>query len=101
MGVPQLLDKHLDKHFDTHGNWQGMSLGWVSIVWLSYILSKADHCLSHVQPWVEKRLETLSICTGLSMRALDYSDDRLQAVLRYLSKDTAWQKFEQELGGQL
>lgn len=97
MGVRQLLDKH----FDTHGNWQGMSLGWVSVVWLSYILSKADHCLSHVQPWVEKRLETLSICTGLSMRALDYSDDRLQAVLRYLSQDLVWQNFEQELGGQL
>ena len=38
MGVQQLLDKH----FATHGNWKGLSLGWCSVVWLSYILSQAD-----------------------------------------------------------
>lgn len=97
MGIQKLLDKH----FKTHGNWQGMSLGWVAVVWLSYILSQADHRLSHVQPWVEKRLETLSICTGIPIRALDLSDDRLQSVLRYFSNSEDWQKFEQELGANL
>jgi transposase len=77
MGIQKLLDKH----FITHGNWQGISLGWLAVVWLSYILSQADHRLSHVQSWVENRLETLSICTGTAIRALDLSDDRLQAVL--------------------
>lgn len=97
MGIQKLLDKH----FITHGNWQGISLGWVAVVWLSYILSQGDHRLSHVQSWVENRIETLSISTGTAIRALDFSDDRLQAELRYLSDTSRWEKFEQELGGNL
>ena len=30
MGLPTLLDAH----FPIHGNWQGLSLGWVSTIWL-------------------------------------------------------------------
>ncbi len=97
MGIQQLLDKH----FPTHGNWQGLSLGWVATIWLGHILSRADHRLSYVQPWAEKRLSTLSICTGQSVRALDLSDDRLEAVLGYLSEDEDWHRFEAELGGNL
>ncbi len=97
MGIPELLDKN----FPTHGNWQGLSLGWLSSVWLSYILSQADHRLSHVQPWAEKRLETLTLCTGHSCRNLDFTDDRLESVLSYLSDDRCWQQFEQELGSNL
>ncbi len=97
MGVQGLLDKH----FPTHGNWQGLSLGWVASIWLGHILSMADHRLSYVQPWAEKRLSTLSICTGQSVRALDLSDDRLEAVLGYLSEDEPWHRLEAELGGHL
>ena len=48
-----------------------------SSIWLGHILSQADHRLSYVQPWAEKRLSTLSICTGQSVRAKDLCDDRL------------------------
>ena len=68
---------------------------------MSYILSQADHRLSHVQPWAETRLETLTICTGHSLRDLDFTDDRLEAVLSHLSDSRCWQQFEQELGGNL
>ena len=97
MGVRQLFDEC----FPTHGNWQGLSLGWLAVVWLSYVLSQADHRLSRVQPWADKRLETLRVSTGQPVRALDFSDDRLEAVLRYLSEDEPWRRFEGELGGHL
>ena len=97
MGVQELLDKH----FPTHGNWQGLSLGWVTIIWLGHILSQKDHRLNQVQSWSEKRLETLRILSFESLRALDFSDDRLEGVLRYLSDDESWVLFEQELGGNL
>jgi hypothetical protein len=74
MGIQQLLARH----FPTHGNWQGLTLGWVASIWLGHILWRADHRLSYVQPWAEKRLSTLSICTGQSVRTLDLSDDRLE-----------------------
>lgn len=97
MGVPELLDEH----FPTHGNWQGLSLGRVAGVWLAYILSQGDHRLNHVQPWAEKRLNTLSQCTGQPVRALDFSDDRLGDILRALSDDEHWVAFERALNRQL
>src|SRR3989442_11204120 len=51
MGLPTLIDEH----FPAHGNWYGRSLGWVSTIWLSSILSRGDHRLVHVEPWVANR----------------------------------------------
>ena len=93
MRVQELLDEHIQ----THGNWQGLSLGNVAVVWLSHILSQADHRLNHVQPWLENHLETVRECLEQELRALDVSDDRLESVLRYLSQDSAWRSFEQAL----
>jgi len=97
MGVQFLLDEY----FPTHGNWQGLSLGWVVVVWLTHILSEADHRLNHVQRWAEKRLKVLSQSTGQEVRGLDFSDDRLGDVLRDLSEDQKWKGFEGALSGRL
>ena len=88
----------LDRHFPTHGNWQGLSLGMVSTVWLSHILSEGDHWLNHVEPWAAQHLHCLQACLGQEVRSLDFTDDRLAAVLDYLSDDEQWQAFERELG---
>lgn len=90
MGVQALLDEH----FPTHGNWVGLSLGWVSVLWLTHILSEADHRLNHVKPWAEQRLHTLRECTGQPVHRLDVSDDRLATVLETLSDDRRWNTFE-------
>ena len=87
----------LDEHFPTHGNWEGISFGWTSVIWLSHILSLGDHRLNHVQEWAEKHLETLCRCTGQEVRALDFSDDRLEEILDALSDDSRWQEFEAAL----
>src|SRR6266545_3856255 len=90
MGVQPLLDEY----FPTHGNWVGLSLGWVTVIWLTHILSQADHRLNHAEPWAEKRLHTLHGCTGQRVHPLDLSDDRLAAVLQALSDDERWGNFE-------
>jgi transposase len=93
MGLPTLLDNH----FPTHGNGQGLSVGWVSTIWLSSILSRGDHRLVHVEPWVAKRLWTLGTMTGQAVTRVDFTDDRLEIVLRRLSDDTRWATFESAL----
>lgn len=90
MGLQPLLDAH----FPTHGNWVGLSLGWVTVLWLTHILSEADHRLNHVQPWAKQRLHTLRGATGQQVHPLELSDDRLAAVLAALSDDTRWPAFE-------
>jgi transposase len=97
MGLQPLLDEH----FPTHGNWVGLSLGWVTVIWLTHILSQADHRLNHVEPWAEKRLHTLRRSIGQRVHPLDLSDDRLAAVLEALSDDARWGTFEGALTQQL
>src|SRR5437763_12169479 len=97
MGLARLLDAH----FPTHGNREGLSLGVVTTIWLTHILSQADHRMNRVQPWAERRLETLRGCSEASLEVGDLGDDRLADVLRHLSDDERWRAFEQELTGQL
>ena len=93
MELPTLIDTH----FPAHGNWYGLSLGWVSTIWLSSILSRGDHRLVHVEPWVANRLYTLQTVSGQDIERLDFTDDRLDIVLRRLSDDAHWAQFESHL----
>src|SRR6266699_3602654 len=97
MGIADLLDEH----FPTHGNRMGLSLGVVTVIWLTHVLSQADHRMNHVQPWAERRLETLRACSDGSLEVRDLGDDRLADTLRHLSDDERWRAFEQALTGHL
>jgi transposase len=93
MGVAELIDAS----FETHGNWQGISLGKTVTGWLAHILSEADHRLNQVADWAAKRMQTLRGCLDESVRALDFSDDRLALVLDLLHDDARWAAFETAL----
>ena len=93
MDLPTLIDTH----FPAHGNWYGLSMGWISTIWLSSIVSQGDHRLSHVEPWVANRLWTLQTASEQEVERLDFTDDRLEIVLRHLSNDERWIAFENAL----
>jgi transposase len=97
MGIPELLDEC----FKPHGNWEGLSLGWTTAVWLAHILSEGDHRMNQVQGWAAHRVQTLSVCTGQSVTERSLSDDRLALVLDALSDEQKWQSFETALNQQL
>jgi hypothetical protein len=44
------LQPLVDEHVPTHGNGVGLRLGWVSVLWLTPMLSEGDHRLNHVAP---------------------------------------------------
>jgi transposase len=90
MGIQPLLDVHVP----IHGNWVGLSLGWVAVIWLTHLLSEADHRLNHVEPWAKPRLHTLRGSAGQPVHPLDLSDDRLATVLEALSDDPCWSACE-------
>jgi transposase len=97
MGIPELLDDY----FKPHGNWEGMSLGWTTAIWLTHILSEGDHRMNQVQDWVAQRVQTLSICTEQEVSERGFRDDRLALVLDALSDEQKWQQFEAALNRQL
>jgi transposase len=87
----------IDKCFPTNGNWTGLSLGEMIIVWLTFILSEGDHRLYHVESWVADHQQTLSRCLGRQIEPRDCTDDRLAAGLDYLAVTENWAECETEL----
>jgi hypothetical protein len=95
-GVQRLLDEP----FPTHGHWVGLSLGGVTVRWLTPLLSQADQWLNHVDPWAKPRLHALRGGTGQRVHPLDVSDDRLAAGLAALRDDLRWHMVERALAPQ-
>jgi transposase len=93
LGLPTILDTH----FPAHGNHQGLSLGWMVLVWLAHILSRADHRLNRVRPWADQLQTTLNAVLPAALRPTDLTDDRLADVLYALSDDAAWAACEGDL----
>ena len=94
MGLAEIIDESIIPH----GGRQGLSVGQMVMVWLSFILSEADHRLSYVEPWVTKHQATLKQLIDPALKVADFTDDRLGDVLRYLSDDAHWTAIEQRLG---
>lgn len=97
MGIPQVLDAVIQPH----GNRQGLSVGWLTVCWLAYILSEADHRMCEVEPWAAERMGTLSALMPQPVELKDFTDDRLADILRFLSDDGVWEEVETRLGRRL
>jgi transposase len=93
LGLAQLIDTHLCPH----GNRQGLSFGQLACLWLAYILSEADHRMSHVRAWAASRSRTLQAWLPQPLKETDCTDDRLADLLHALSDDAAWEALEIDL----
>jgi transposase len=91
----------IDNVIVPHGNWQGLSPGWVIVIWLMHILSEHHHTMEPVQAWVGKHLHVLHLLTGQEVRELDFTDDRLALCLFYLHQRETWTAIEAQLGATL
>jgi len=87
----------LDRHLGTHGLRQGLSHGGLAVGWLAYILSEGDHRKSAVRGWANALPHTLEQLLGQPIREVEFSDDRLGALLHRLSADEAWEAIEHDL----
>jgi transposase len=94
MGIQETLDTYANPH----GNRQGLSIGWLTTAWLSYIVSESDHRMIEVEPWADKHIETLSALIPQAVNVKDFTDDRLADVLEWFSKDSVWEEVENHLG---
>ena len=96
------LSRLITEHFPVHGNWQGSSIGDLSCVFLTYILSESDHRLSHVEDWFMSLQHVLRYSLGSpNLVRLDCTDDRLESLLDYMSDDSCYRVFEKALNQQI
>ncbi|MGC9336282.1 MAG: IS1634 family transposase, partial [Anaerolineae bacterium] len=87
----------LNRHLGTHGLQRGLNNGQLTVGWLGYILSQADHRKSAVEEWANDNEHTLGQLLEQPIREVEFNDDRLGGVLRRLSDDEAWDAVERDL----
>ena len=97
LGLPEILDQRLTRH----GSHQGLSWGWLAAIWLAHILTESNHRKLPVQAWVRQAHDTIERITGMPVTELDFTDDRLTALLRRLSQPAIWQAIETDLSRNL
>src|SRR3954466_4118360 len=91
------LPEILDRHYPAHPLHQGLSNGWLTTVWIAYILSRADHRKSPVQAWAGELQHTLETLIGRRIRPVEFSDDRLTLLLKRLDTQPTWESLEADL----
>src|SRR5436190_9248842 len=95
------LPATLDRHFPTPPHWQGsLTPGEVLAVWLLFLVSQGDHCLSHVQPWVAQHRGTLSALLGKPVLPTHAHDDRLADWLTRLGAHASFSALQHDLNRQ-
>jgi transposase len=91
----------LDRHFPAPPNWKGpLSPGEVLALWLLFLVSQADHCLNHVEPWVAQHQGLLSSLLGKAVLPVHAHDDRLADWLSRLGKGATFSVLERDLNQQ-
>jgi len=91
----------IDAHAHPHGNRQGLSFGWLAVLWLTHILSQADHRMNQVRSWAMHLVTTLTALLPQPWQPTDLTDDRLADLLRVLSDDQVWTACETTLNQHL
>ena len=97
------MAQQIDKHLHSHGNRKGLSYGVLACVWLTHIISQADHRMNQVRQWAIQRTNTLQSlmpivgAQGSTFVESDFTDDRLADLLKALSDDTKWDLLESDL----
>src|SRR6266567_1801043 len=95
------LPATLDRHFPTPLHWKGpLTPGDVLAVWLLFLVSRGDHCLNHVQPWIAQHQGTLAALLGKPVGPTAAHDDRLADWLTRLGADASFSALECDLNQQ-
>jgi transposase len=92
------LPAALDRHFPAPPHCKGpLTPGEVLAVWLLFLVSRGDHCLNRVQPWVAQHQAVLAALVGKPVLPTDAHDDRLADWLTRLSRGDAFAALERDL----
>jgi transposase len=98
MRVAEILDQMLPC---AHKNRVGLSYGQLAVLLLAYIVTQADHRLSHVESWVRLHHRTLTGISGWQIDDKDASDDRLADLLSALGGAENLAHIEEAMGRHL
>lgn len=76
----------IDRVIKPHGNWQGLTSGWVIVIWLMHVLSAQSHLMQPVQQRARQHLVLLRGLTKQDVTELNFTDGRLALCLLSLHR---------------
>src|SRR6476646_8245405 len=92
------LTATLDRPFPAPPHSEGpLTPGEFLAVWILFLVSRGDHCLNPVQPWVAQHQGVLSALLGKPVRPTHAHDDRLADWLTRLGRGDAFAALECDL----
>lgn len=96
MGVAETIDSV----WRPHGNWEGLTLGQLAVLFLTYVLHSLNHRLYQMEAWVTEHTTVLEIVTGWKINPKDATDDRLGIMIGIVGKDEDKKVLFQQQNGQ-
>ncbi|KAM3104467.1 IS1634 family transposase [Phormidesmis sp. 146-33] len=98
MQIAEIMDRML---MPVHQNRRGLSYGQLSVLFVAYVVTQADHRLNQVEAWVRAHHRALEAVTGWSIGDKDASDDRLADLLSVLGGSDDLATLEEAMGRHL
>ena len=83
MGIQEIIDAI----FIPHTNWNGLSYGQLSVVFVTYVLHSLTHRLSSMEFWLNQHKNIIEQVTGWQINEKDATDDRLGKMMFALGSD--------------
>lgn len=81
------VHEFIDSIWKPHGNWQGLSYGQLSVLFIAYVIQRRTHTLSKMEDWLGNHSQVLTELTGWKIQAKDGTDDRLGVLLESLGEN--------------
>jgi len=81
------LAEHIDSHWQPHREWEGLSYGQLTTLFIAFVLQQRQHRLSYFEDWLTHHQYTIQTTTGWVIGAKDGTDDRLGMLLQTLGRD--------------
>lgn len=92
----------IDRHWKPHREWEGLSYGRLTVLFIAFVLQQREHRLSYFEDWLAEHQYVIQACTGWRVRPQDGTDDRLGILLQTLGGTPATlDAFYQEHGQHL
>jgi transposase len=93
------VQEKIDSLWKPHGNWEGLSYGQLTQLFLTYVLHALNHRLYQMESWLGDHQTMIEQITGWDLTIKDATDDRLARLLEALgAEDSVRIEFQQQMG---
>ena len=77
----------IDQHWQPHREWDGLSYGQLTVLFIAFVLQQREHRLSAFEDWLQQHRHVVQATTGWVLGPKEGTDDRLGILLQTLGSN--------------